>query len=139
MKALIAVALIFLLSACVSPSTEEIGANVGNGAVMNPPGQNSFHATFDPNNPGVPMAVSLANGKDEEGILLDIVYANADGSSVTWRYQVARSSGSTQTAAITAALQAVAEVQGTTVEALAPGVVQSVTALVQAALSVPPQ
>lgn len=139
MKALIVLALAGLLGACVNPSTDEIGARVGGDAIANPPGQNSFHAAFDSNNPGVPMAVSLANGKDEEGILLDIIYANADGSSVTWRYQVARSSGSTQTAAITAALQAVAEVQGTTVEALAPGVVQSVTALVQAALGVPPQ
>lgn len=138
-KALIAFALAGTLGACVSPSTEEIGARVGGDAIANPPGQNSFHAVFDPNNPGVPLSVSAASGKDDEGVSLNIAYEYADGTRVTWAYAVDTSKGSTQTAAITAALQAVAEVQGTTVEALAPGVVQSITALVQAALGVPPQ
>lgn len=139
MKYLVILAMAGLLGACASPSTDEIGANVGNGAVLNPPGQNSFHAAFDPNNPGVPLSVSAASGKDDEGVALDITYRYPDGTEVTWAYAVQTSTGSQQTAAITAALQAVAEVQGTTVEALTPNVVNSVTALVQAALGAPMQ
>lgn len=139
MKGLIILALAGLLSACVSPSTDEIGARVGGDDIANPPGQNSFHAKFDPANPGVPLSVSAASGKDDEGVSLDISYRYPDGTEVTWAYAVETSKGSEQTAAITAALQAVAEIQGTTVEALTPGVVSSVTALVQAALGTPPQ
>lgn len=138
-KILLAAAMLGGLSACASPSTDEIGARVGGDAIANPPGQNSFHAVFDPNNPGVPLSVSAASGKDDEGVNLNIAYEYPDGTRVTWAYAVDTSKGSEQTAAITAAVQAVAEIQGTAVEELAPDVVQSITALVRAALGVAPQ
>lgn len=133
----LATACAIALSACVSPSTDEIGATINADGIANPAGQNSFAVTFDPSTPGIPKTAYVASGKDEDNVALTIRYAYPDGTTSEWSYAAEASKGSTQTAAITAALEAIAQQQGTTVEALAPDVIAGVQAIIEAALAVP--
>lgn len=131
----IAAALMAGLSACAGTTTEEIGTLIDGEKSLTPPGANSFRVVFDPTNPGIPAAAYVTSAKDEDRVLLQIKYP--DGTE--WTYSADVSKGSTQTAAIAAAQEAVARIQGQTVADLAPSVTETIRAAVLAALGNVPQ
>ena len=131
----IAAALAGSLAACAGTTTEEIGTLIDSEKSLTPPGANSFRVVFDPVNPGVPAAAYVTSAKDEDNVRLRIAYP--DGTE--WLYTAEVSKGSTQTAAIAAAQEAVARIQGQTVADLAPSVTETIRAAVLAALGNVPQ
>ena len=133
-KYILVVALAGSLAACAGTTTEEIGTLIDGEKSLTPPGANSFRVVFDPTNPGIPAAAYVTSAKDEDRVLLQIKYP--DGTE--WTYSADVSKGSTQTAAIAAAQEAVARIQGQTVADLAPDLTEAIRAAVLAALGSAP-
>lgn len=131
----LAAALLGGLSACAGTTTGEVGTLIDSEKSVTPPGANSFRVVFDPSNPGIPASAYVTSAKDEEAVDLRISYP--DGTE--WRYTAETSKGSTQTAAIAAAQEAVARIQGQTVADLAPDITEAIRAAVLAALGNVPQ
>jgi len=130
----IAAALMASLAACAGTTTEEVGTLIDSEKSLTPPGANSFRVVFDPTNPGIPAAAYVTSAKDEDNVRLRIAYP--DGTE--WLYTAEVSKGSTQTAAIAAAQEAVARIQGQTVADLAPSVTETIRDAVLAALGSAP-
>lgn len=133
-KYILVVALAGSLAACAGTTTEEIGTLIDGEKSLTPPGANSFRVVFDPSNPGVPASAYVTSAKDEDNVQLRIAYPNG----TEWTYTAEASKGSTQTAAIAAAQEAVARIQGQTVADLAPSVIEAIRAAVLAALGSAP-
>ena len=120
-KLLLVAALATGLGACSTASTEDIGSPVTPVNLTNAPGMISFAVDMN-SETGVPESVIYSNSKDDTGSLIETVYPfdpdTGNKTSVKYTYSIENSSGSTQTAAVLAAVESVAKTQAEAGEAI---------------------
>jgi len=128
------------LSACSTASTDDIGSPVEPTKLTNAPGMTSFAVDMN-SETGIPESVAYSNAKDDTGSLIETIYEfdPQTGSKirVSYRYSIDSSKGSEQTKAVLAAVEAVADAQAETAQAIGPEAMRAVVEGLRIGFGVP--
>ena len=135
-----AAAMMASLAACSTASTDDIGSPVEPAALTNAPGMTSFGVGMN-SETGIPDSVIYSNAKDDTGSLIETIYefdpATGNKVRVSYRYSIDSSKGSEQTQAVLAAVEAVADAQAETAQAIGPEALKAVVEGLRVGFGVP--
>ena len=128
------------LTACSTASTDDIGSPVGPAKLTNAPGMTSFALDMN-SETGIPESVAYSNAKDDTGSLIETIYEfdpqTGNKIRVSYRYSIDSSKGSEQTKAVLAAVQAIADAQAETAQAIGPEALKAVVKGLRIGFGVP--
>jgi hypothetical protein len=90
---------------------------------------------------GIPESVAYSNAKDDTGSLIETIYEfdpqTGNKIRVSYRYSIDSSKGSEQTQAVLAAVEAVADAQAETAQAIGPEALKAVVEGLRVGFGVP--